>query len=260
MLEIQDLTAGYTAPIVHQISLSVAPGQIVGILGRNGSGKTTLLRGLSGSARVMDGRVQIDGQDLLSMKPRQRARYLSVLSQRTEQLEGLRVGDVIRMGRFSVSGLFGGLSPQDEQLCHQAAEQLGIAQLWNRDCSALSGGQQQMVQLARVTAQDARVLLLDEPSSALDLENGHRLFQQVRQLIRQRQKSALIVLHDPALALRLCDRLVRMENGRITDCLDLPGSELSQIQSFLHPLCPGLQVKKDAETGTFYCILAEINL
>lgn len=260
MLNIQNLTVGYSSPIVHAASLTLAPGEVVGLLGRNGSGKTTLLRGLCGSARVMGGSALLDGEDVILMKPRRRARCLSLLSQRAERMEGLRVGEVICMGRFCQSGLLGGISPQQQALCKQAAEELGIAHLWNRDCAALSEGQRQMVQLARVTAQDAAVLLLDEPSSALDLENGQRLFAQVKKLTRQKQKSALIVLHDPALALELCDRLVRMDQGRIAEVLPLAGTELCRIEAFLQPLCPGIRVKKDAETGSFYCIRTHMNL
>lgn len=257
MLDIQNLSAGYSFPIVQKVSLTLEPGRILGLLGRNGSGKTTLLRGLSGSAKVTEGRVLLDGQDLLSMKPRQRARCTALLSQRTPQMEGLTVAEVIRMGRFSLSGPLGRLSPEDESLCKKAAEDLGIAPLWDRDCSALSEGQRQLVHLARVTAQDARVLLLDEPSSALDFENAHRLFHQVRRIALAQQKSVVIVLHDPALALSLCDRLARMENGRLTGILDLPCSELSAAEAFLSPLCPGIRVKKDSETGSFYCIPAK---
>lgn len=256
MLDIQNLSAGYSSPIVKDVSLSLQPGQILGLLGRNGSGKTTLLRGLSGSAKVTAGKVLLDGQDLLSLKPRQRARCMALLSQRTPQMDGLTVAEVIRMGRFSLSGPLGRLSAKDEALCKKAAEDLGVFPLWDRDCSALSEGQRQLVHLARVTAQDARVLLLDEPSSALDFENAHRLFSQVRRIALAQQKSVVIVLHDPALALGLCDRLARMENGRLTGVLDLPCRELSFIEEFLSPLCPGIRVKTDPETGSFYCIMA----
>lgn len=259
MLEIKDLTVGYSSPIVKNASLTLAPGEVVGLLGRNGSGKTTLLRGLCGSAKVLGGSALLDGKDLCRMKPRQKARCISLLSQRSERMEGLQVGEVIRMGRFSLSGFWGGTGPADDALCKQAAEELAIGQLWEKDCAALSEGQRQMVQLARVTAQDAKVLLLDEPSSALDLENGQRLFLQVKKLTRQKQKSALIVLHDPALALELCDRLVMMEKGRIAAVLTLEDASLLQAEQFLQPLCPGIRVKKDAETGSFYCIRTHMN-
>jgi len=180
MLEIKDLTVGYSSPIVKNASLTLAPGEVVGLLGRNGSGKTTLLRGLCGSAKVLSGSALLDGKNLCLMRPRQKALRLSLLSQRSEQMEGLQVGEVICMGRFSRSGFWAGSSPADDALCRQAAKELGIAHLWEKDCAALSEGQRQMVQLARVTAQDAEVLLLDEPSSALDLENGQRLFLQVK--------------------------------------------------------------------------------
>ena len=255
LLEVQHLTVGYTVPVVRDISFQLESGRLVGLLGRNGSGKTTLLRGLTGAARVFGGTASAAGQDCLHTKPRQRAKQLAFLPQRTQLLQGMQVGEVICMGRYVHSGPFAGPGPGDEQAAREAAEQLGIADLWGRDCSALSEGQRQLVHLARVAAQDAPVLLLDEPSSALDVCNSSQLFRQVRQMTAGQNKAALVVLHDPALALRWCDVLLRMDGGTLTGSLNPREASCAQAQSFLAQLYPGIRVKRDAETGCFYCLM-----
>ena len=252
--EVENLTVGYGSPVVKQVTFSVERGQVVGLLGRNGSGKTTLLRGLSGSARVSGGAVRVNGADCLKLKARPRAALMALLSQRIELTEGLRAGEVICMGRCAYGGVFSGPTDTDVALCRQAAEELGISHLWERDCAALSEGQRQMVQLARVSAQDAAVLLLDEPNSALDYQNSRLLFQRVQTMARQRNKAALVVMHDPALALRWCDRLLRLENGVLTGELEPPSASAEEARRFLSALYPGITVRRDGLNGTFYCI------
>ena len=254
VLEVDTLTVGYSTPVVQNVTFSVEKGQVVGLLGRNGSGKTTILRGLTGSARVSGGTVRVNGTDCLGLKARPRAALMALLSQRIELTEGLRAGEIICMGRCAYGGPFSGPTEQDVDLCRRAAEKLNISHLWDRDCGTLSEGQRQMVQLARVTAQDAAVLLLDEPNSSLDYQNSRLLFEQVQKLTRERDKAALVVMHDPALALRWCDRLLRLENGRLTGELEPAFAQTGEAQSFLSALSPGIMVKRDGPNGTFYCI------
>ena len=255
ILEVKNLSAGYTEEIVHHISFTVEPGEIIGILGRNGCGKTTLLRALTGSIRVKEGTVLVDGHDCRTMKPRQRAEYLSHMTQRLDLMEGIRAGELICMGRYAHGGAFSGTTEQEKNLCRAAAERLGILDLWDRDCAALSEGQRQLVQLASVTAQDARVLLLDEPSSALDFDNSHRLFRHVRELTGEKHKCALVVIHDPVLALNSCDRLLRLEQGVLTGTLSTKTCSLEEVQTFLDGLYPGILVRRDLQNGAYYCIM-----
>lgn len=255
LLSITNLTAGYGTPIVHEASFSLYPGEIVGLLGRNGSGKTTLLRGLTGAARVYTGQVLLCGQDGRLMTSRQRAKRLSLLSQRTEVLPGLRVREVIGMGRYAHSGPFGSLDQSGKKLVQQIACRFGIDALLDTDCAALSEGQRQLVHLARVMVQDAPVLLLDEPNSALDFENTHRLFFEVNQMIDEENRAALVVLHDPSLALRWCDRLFLMDNGRLSSDLSVRDTSEEDLQTFLRQLYPVLSVIRDEKSGVLFCSL-----
>ncbi len=256
MLRVQNLTVGYASPVVRGASLSLAAGQIGVILGRNGSGKTTLLRGICGSARVYGGSVQVNGQECLGLPARRLARHLALLPQRSPLPRGLRAGEVIQMGRYVHGSPFCSDDPRQEELARQAARSLGIEELWGRDCALLSEGQRQLVQLARALAQDAPLLLLDEPSSALDPENAHLLFRHLRLLTQSRNKAALAVVHDPALALRWGDRLFCMEKGILSGGICPAEATPQQLQDFLGGIWPQILVKKDKETGLFYSLLA----
>ena len=256
MLEVENLSVGYIRPVVRRASFRLEAGRLGGILGRNGSGKTTLLRGICGAARVYEGAVRVEGQDCLGLSARKRAEKIALLPQRSPLPRGLRAGEVIRMGRYIHGSPFRGPGPGEEAMARRAAESLGIGELWGKDCALLSEGQRQLVQLARALAQDAPLLLLDEPTSALDPENAQLLFRQLRRLTQSRNKAALAVVHDPALALRWCDRLYCMREGVLTGGICPTESSPQQIQDFLRQIWPQILVKKDKETGLFYSLLA----
>ena len=177
MFEVRGLWAGYTDFVVRDISFTVAGGELVGILGRNGSGKSTLLRGLTYSLRRRQGQVLVRGEDCAVLSPRQRARRMALLPQHTPSSPGLRVEEVLELGRYPWEGPLRPPGSQTRELVRRAAEQFGIEGLLYRDCAALSQGQRQLVQLARVAVQGAPVLLLDEPNSALDFPNTHQFFR-----------------------------------------------------------------------------------
>ena len=234
MLEVRGLWAGYTDFVVRDVSFSVAGGELVGILGRNGSGKSTLLRGLTYGLRRRQGQVLVQGEDCAALSPRQRA------------LPGVAA---------QLQHLLHPPGSQTRELVRRAAEQFGIAGLLYRDCAALSQGQRQLVQLARVAVQGAPVLLLDEPNSALDFPNTHQFFRTLTGLLAGGERCALVVLHDPALALRWCGRLLLLEEGRLAGELRPGETGLHAVQSALGRLYPGLQVRQDRESGRLFCAM-----
>ena len=255
LLEVKNLSAGYTDNVIRNVSFCLERGEIVGLLGKNGSGKTTLLRALTGNIRASGGSVTADGLDILSMKPGQRAKWMALMTQQIDILQGIRAGEFICMGRYAYTGPFSGLTKQDLELCKKAAEQIGVLPLWDQDCTTLSQGQRQLVQLAAVTAQDAEILLLDEPSSALDFDNSHRIFSHLQKLTGQRHKSALVVIHDPMQALNCCDRLLRLEKGTLTGSLEPGRASMEEVQDFFGRLYPGMAVRKDLQSNAYYCIM-----
>lgn len=252
LLEVTRLTVGYRAPVVREVSFALAPGELVALLGPNGCGKSTLLRGIAGSGRVFSGSVTVCGADCLALPARQRARKLALLPQRVGVLPGLTAREVIGMGRYAHSGLFGGPAPGDAARVEQAAKTFGVEHLLDKDCAALSEGQRQLIHLCRVAVQDTPVILLDEPNSALDFANTHRLFAALRGWIAGGQRGALVVLHDPALALRWCDRVLLMQGGALLGQL-YPAGGAGAAQAALAALYPGLRVW--ASPGGLVCTL-----
>jgi ABC-type Mn2+/Zn2+ transport system ATPase subunit len=176
-LEVQGLTVSYRGTLALEgVDLSVEPGERIGVIGPNGAGKSTLLRAVVGLVRASDGRVRIGGQPA----PRAR-RDVAYLPQR-QQVDWdhpAQVRDVVAMGRYPRRGPVGLLTGEDREMISQALERVGLHELARRRVRDLSGGQQQRMMLARVLAQQAKVLLLDEPYAALDAASSHIMDRQL---------------------------------------------------------------------------------
>jgi len=216
MLDIQDLTVGYGGRMVlRDVSLTVARGQIVAVIGPNGAGKSTLVRAASGVTPIERGRITIDGQALQALSPQQRARCLAVVPQ-TRQLPGMfTVYQTILLGRTPYLGWLGQSSPHDHAQVRWALERANLAHLATHKVGELSGGEQQRILLARALAQAAPVLLLDEPTTHLDLQHQASLLNLLRELVREKGMAALIVLHDLNLAGLYADRIALLVDGRL---------------------------------------------
>ena len=205
------------AHIVKDVSLTLAPGELVVLCGPNGAGKSTLLRLLSGEMKPTSGTVTLHDKPLSTWDAVTLARTRAKLSQATQLTFAFPVVEVIEMGRF----------PHDTpnanpSIIQDCMERVGIAHLANRDYTSLSGGEQQRVHLARVlaqltgTAEHSKLLLLDEPTSALDLHHQEVALQQARALSRDENCGVLVVLHDLNLAAAWADRMVLMRDGMLT--------------------------------------------
>ena len=253
-LEVKDLTAGYQTPVVKNISFEIKEGQLAAILGPNGAGKSTLLNAMSGGVRKTSGRVLVNGQDCLPLAARQRARRLALVRQQIPLLPGVRVREVLEMGRYAWDGPLG-TGPETRRAVAEAARAFGLDALLNTDCAALSQGQRQLVHLARAMAQSAPVLLLDEPGSALDFSNTHRLFRLLGEQLAQGGRCAAAVLHDPALALRYCSPVLLLKEGRLVERLDPVTCTPARLEQALCLLYPGIRVKEDKETGHLLCTI-----
>ncbi len=214
MIELNNVAAGYHGrPAINQISLTVAEGQITTILGRNGCGKTTLLRTIARLLQVSSGEIQLDGKDLYSYDSRELARKVSYLPQ-IKQSSPISVQTLVQHGRFPHLPLTRRLSAQDLDIAEQAMRETGIRDLSHRIVSELSGGERQKAYLAMTLAQDASVILLDEPTAYLDVNHQLEIYRIVEKL-KQMGKTVLMVLHDVPAALRHSDRICLMADGRI---------------------------------------------
>lgn len=211
MLSVENLTFGYTAsrPVLEGVSFEAAKGHCTAILGNNGAGKSTLVQCLCKILTPKSGRVLLDGQDLLACSPRQIARQVAYVAQYGEAAR-FTVFDTVLLGRKP----FIRFSPtvEDYRVVEEILERMELTDLSMAYLDELSGGQRQKVLLARALAQKPQVLLLDEPTSSLDLKNQHGMLALVSRLAREAGLTVLLVIHDLNLALRYCDRFVLMEH------------------------------------------------
>lgn len=205
------------------INLTVPSRALVALLGPNGSGKSTLLKGLMGLIPHR-GLIRVNGIDLTQAPSRERARHLAYLPQRQQFAFPIQVEEIVLMGFNPVMGLFGSYSKGQRRKARAVLDRLGLAGLATADYTHLSEGQRQRVLLARSLVQQADVLLLDEPDTALDLRVRYETLRTIRTILQEDQRSGLLILHDPTLALDLCDRIELMQNGRIIAQID-PGLE-----------------------------------
>jgi len=214
-LRLEAIEVGFGGrPVLADVTVEVDAGEVVGVLGRNGAGKTTLLR-VAGGTRAPDaGRVFVAGADATTLSRRQRARRIATVPQDVDVSFPFTAGEIVRMGRAPHQGLLGLESADDVARARRALERVGALELADRRLDQLSGGERQLVVFARALAQDPDVLLLDEPTSHLDLRHRVDVLGIVRELAAE-GRAALVVSHDLGLAARACDRWVVLLGGRV---------------------------------------------
>lgn len=218
LLTLDHVTAGYGGkPVVHEVCLDVEEGEFCALLGLNGSGKTTLLRSVCGLNSIDTGRCFVNGLDCTCFHERKRAQYISYIPQQHSKMQGVAVLDVVLMGLNPHLGLLNSPTASDRTLAEEALARMGLKEFVGKDFSRLSQGQKQMVILARTLVQNAPVMLMDEPDSALDFLNRHRMLARLKKLIHSEKKAGVITLHDPNFALAYCDRLVLLHDGVVID-------------------------------------------
>lgn len=205
-------------PVVESLSLDVPDGRITCVVGPNACGKSTLLRAMARLLRPAGGTVLLDGSAIHGMRTKQVARELGLLPQSPTAPEGLRVEDLVARGRFPHQGLFRQWSEEDEHAVARALAVTRAVELADRSVDELSGGQRQRVWIAMALAQETPVLLLDEPTTYLDIAHQLEVLDLLRILNRDEGRTVVMVLHDLNEAARYSDHLVAMCEGRIVAC------------------------------------------
>jgi iron complex transport system ATP-binding protein len=201
--------------VLRGISFRVRSGQMTTILGPNGSGKTTLFKCITGIWKQQEGTIICNDQDISSFAPEQRARVLAVVPQEHEPPFPYSVSDAVLMGRAAHISLFSSPTAHDRIKADEAIDTVGIVHLKDRPYTKISGGERQLVLIARALAQEAPLLLLDEPTSHLDFRNQVLTLQKVREIVKQQQLTVLMTLHDPNLAMLFSDQIVMLNEGRV---------------------------------------------
>jgi iron complex transport system ATP-binding protein len=215
-IKITGLTAGYgREPVLKEINTWVSQGRICGLLGHNGSGKTTLMNCINAIIKPDRGRITVMGKDVNRLSRVQVAQLISVVPQSSYSVFAFPVLDIVLMGSAARLKAWASPGKSERQKAYKVMAEVGISELASAQYNKLSGGQQQMVLLARALYQDTPLMLLDEPNSHLDFCNQHRMMELMKQVVKQRGVTALITLHDPNLALYYCDEIIMLKQGRV---------------------------------------------
>ena len=202
------------SPAVDGVTFEALRGEMTALVGPNGSGKSTLVRALIRRQALEAGRISVDGADLREATRRELARRVAVVTQREEPVFPLRVRDYIALGRYPHAGPWGGERSGDRPAIDQAVELAGVRELIDRDTSELSGGEWQRVRIARALAQGGEALVLDEPTTFLDVAHEMALFELLDSLAR-RGLAVLLVSHQLNLVARFATSIILLHHGRV---------------------------------------------
>ncbi|TFH92212.1 Fe(3+) dicitrate ABC transporter ATP-binding protein FecE [Vibrio ouci] len=215
MITTHQLSVSYgKETIIHDLDLAIPEGKITALIGPNGSGKSTLLKTLCRINKSFEGELSVLGKPIKSYPDKELAKHISLLPQVLTTPEDITVRRLVEYGRSPYLSYWGKLSQQDHQKVDQAIEETQIQDLVDKKVDALSGGQRQRVWIAMVLAQDTPVVMLDEPTTYLDLSHQVELMKLIQKL-NANGKTIIVVLHDLNQACRYCDHLVVLKSGKI---------------------------------------------
>ncbi len=205
-LEARGLSVGYgKKEIVKNLEFTVNPGEIITLIGPNGSGKSTILKSLAAQLAPLSGSVMISGRNQKDMNEKEIAKTMSVLLTGKAGAELITCGEIVESGRYPYTGMFGFLNADDRKISENAMKLTGISYLRDTDFTKISDGQRQLVMLARAVCQEPQIMILDEPTSFLDISSRIEIMQLLQTLAYSQGKSILVSTHDIELARRYAD-------------------------------------------------------
>nr|WP_277879664.1 MULTISPECIES: ABC transporter ATP-binding protein [unclassified Coleofasciculus] len=252
-LSTRRLTLAYEGvPIIKNLDLAIPEGKITALVGANGCGKSTLLRGLARLLKPQNGTVYLDAADLFKLSTKEVAKQLGILPQEPVAPEGLTVRDLVALGRYPYQNWLQQWSKEDERLVALAFATTGMTELAERSLDTLSGGQRQRAWIAMALAQDTEILLLDEPTTFLDLAHQIEVLDLLLELNQTQGRTLVMVLHDLNQACRYADYLVAVKEG----CVYAHGTPMQVMTEEMVREVFGLgcRIVEDPVAGTPMCI------
>lgn len=214
VIKLEEVTIAYQKQtVLEKVNLNIEKGAITTFLGPNGSGKTSLMSSINRTIKPVHGRIYINGSDIAKLKTRNLAKIVATVPQLYNSNFNFSVFDMVLLGRTPHIGYMP--KKEDTEKVEEAICHIGIEQLKNKEFNRLSGGERQLVMIARAIAQDAEVILLDEPTSYLDLKNQLKVLRMVKEINSLKKVTCIMTLHDPNHALMYSDNIVLFKNGAI---------------------------------------------
>lgn len=249
----RDLSLAYDGTVIVQdLTLAIPTGKITALIGANGCGKSTLLRGLARLLKPVSGAVYLDSKSIFQRPTKEVAQQLGLLPQNPVAPEGLTVKDLVAQGRYPYQNWLQQWSPQDEKIVQRALEITDLTQFADRALDTLSGGQRQRAWIAMALAQDTEILLLDEPTTFLDLAHQIEILDLLYDLNQREGRTIVMVLHDLNQACRYADYLVAVQAGRIFAAGDPESVMTAEIVRSVFDL--DCQIFSDPIAGTPMCV------
>lgn len=219
MLTVNSISIQYEQKkVINDFSFSVEEGEVVSIIGPNGSGKSTLLKSISRQIPYQSGSVELDGMNMKAMNPKQIARKLCMLSQKNQAPSDMTVYDLVSYGRYPHKRWFEKLTNDDRDIIEWAIEKTHLTDYQERTVASLSGGESQRAWIAMALAQRPQILLLDEPTTYLDISHQHEVLELVRELNEEMGMTVIMVLHDLNQAAHYSDRVIVVQSGEKAMC------------------------------------------
>lgn len=247
MIELRDFSTGYgERTLLRDVNVSVDNGSLSALIGRNGSGKSTLLRAFAGLNRHYTGDILLDGHTLSQMKPQQLARTIAFVNTERTRIASLRCEDVVAMGRAPYTNWIGRMQDIDKETVNRALASTGMSAYALRTMDTMSDGECQRIMIARALAQDTPTIILDEPTSFLDMPSRYELVALLRKLAHEEKKCVLFSTHELDIAMQLCDSIILLDSPSLHH---LPADEMRR-SGYIDRLFRNDTIRFDATTGT----------
>lgn len=226
MINLQNISIGYGRHILlDNISATMPSGELIALLGRNGTGKSTLLRSISGLHDISQGSIVLNGQELSRMSLQELAKTTAFVTTERVRIANLCCQDVVALGRAPYTNWIGRMQKQDSEIVHKSLRLVGMTDYAEKSMNKMSDGECQRIMIARALAQDTPIILLDEPTSFLDLPNRYELCTLLRELAHKENKCIMFSTHELDIAVTMCDSIALIDSPRLHH---LPTNKMTQ--------------------------------